>query len=99
MAALRAGLFELCERHAPLTLRNLFYLMVSAFLIAKTVDGAVVDEVIAGLEAYARDRHPDLQMQVARLENIVQAGDGHNVERTLEIAADGGKLGQRSVRR
>ncbi len=41
----------------------------NSFLIANTVDGNVVDEVIAGIEEYVRLQHPDLAAQVKRLEN------------------------------
>ncbi len=41
----------------------------NSFLIAQTIDGQVVDEVIAGIERFARDRFPDLQVQLSRLEN------------------------------
>ncbi|MCH9649708.1 MAG: efflux RND transporter permease subunit [Deltaproteobacteria bacterium] len=41
----------------------------NSFLIGKTVTGEVVDELMGKIEAYARDRHPDLQVQIARLEN------------------------------
>lgn len=41
----------------------------NSFLIAKTTDGEVVEDLIAGIEEYARDRFPDLQLQLSRLEN------------------------------
>ena len=41
----------------------------NSMLVANTVDGKMVDEVIAALEGYARDNYPDLQVQIARLEN------------------------------
>ena len=41
----------------------------NSFLIAQTVDGEVVDQVIAGIEGFARQRFPDLQVQLSRLEN------------------------------
>jgi len=41
----------------------------NSFLIAKTTGGEVVDGLIAGIEDYARDRFPDLQLQISRLEN------------------------------
>jgi ATP-binding cassette ChvD family protein len=46
---------------------------------------------------YAAYAEPDadfdaLAAEQARLENILQAGDGHNLERTLEIAADALRL-------
>jgi sulfate-transporting ATPase len=48
-------------------------------------------------EVYAAYAEPDadfdkLAAEQARLENIVQAADGHNLERTLEIAADALRL-------
>ena len=41
----------------------------NSFVIANTVDGEDVDDVIAGIENYIRERHPDLAAQVKRLEN------------------------------
>ena len=41
----------------------------NSFFIANTVTGSAVDQVIAEIEAYAQDNHPDLQIQLARLEN------------------------------
>ncbi len=48
-------------------------------------------------EVYAAYAEPDadfdaLAKEQARLENILQAGDGHNLERTLEVAADALRL-------
>ncbi len=48
-------------------------------------------------EVYAAYAEPDadfdaLASEQARLENILQAGDGHNMERTLEVAADALRL-------
>ncbi len=48
-------------------------------------------------EIYAAYAEPDadfdaLASEQARLENILQAGDGHNMERTLEVAADALRL-------
>jgi ATP-binding cassette ChvD family protein len=48
-------------------------------------------------EIYAAYAEPDadfdaLAEEQARLENILQAGDGHNLERTLEIASDALRL-------
>ncbi|HHO68807.1 MAG TPA: ATP-binding cassette domain-containing protein, partial [Gammaproteobacteria bacterium] len=48
-------------------------------------------------EVYAAYAEPDadfdaLAAEQARLENILQASDGHNLERTLEIAADALRL-------
>jgi multidrug efflux pump subunit AcrB len=41
----------------------------NTFLIANTVDPDDVDIVIAGVEEYVRENHPDLAAQVKRLEN------------------------------
>jgi len=41
----------------------------NSFVIANTVNGKDVEEVIAGIEKYVRERHPDLAAQVKRLEN------------------------------
>ena len=55
-------------------------------------------EAQARLDAvYAAYAEPDadfdaLAKEQARLENILQAGDGHNIERTLEVAADALRL-------
>ena len=48
-------------------------------------------------EVYAAYAEPDADFDAlaaaqARLENIIQAADGHNIERTLEIAADALRL-------
>jgi len=48
-------------------------------------------------EIYAAYAEPDadfdaLATEQAKLENILQAGDGHNMERTLEVAADALRL-------
>ena len=48
-------------------------------------------------EVYAAYAEPDadfdaLAKEQARLENILQAGDGHNIERTLDVAADALRL-------
>ena len=71
---------------------------------ARDVRGNVEDgvaEVKAALrrldEVYAAYAEPDadfdqLAAEQARLENVVQAADGHNLERTLEIAADALRL-------
>jgi ATP-binding cassette ChvD family protein len=71
---------------------------------AKDVRGNVeegladITDAQAQLDAvYAAYAEPDadfdkLAAEQARLENIVQAGDGHNLERTLEIAADALRL-------
>ncbi len=71
---------------------------------SKTVRGNVeealsdISEAQAKLDAvYAAYAEPDadfdaLAAEQARLENILQASDGHNLERTLEIAADALRL-------
>ena len=71
---------------------------------AKDVRGNVEDglgeikEALQRLdEVYAAYAEPDadfdaLAAEQAKLENIIQAGDGHNLERTLEIAADALRL-------
>ncbi len=71
---------------------------------AKDVRGNVeealseISEAQAKLDAvYAAYAEPDadfdaLAAEQARLENILQASDGHNLERTLEIAADALRL-------
>ncbi len=41
----------------------------NSFVIANTVNGNDVDDVIAGIENYVRENHPDLAAQVKRLEN------------------------------
>jgi len=41
----------------------------NSFVIANTVNGQDVEEVIAGIEKYVRANHPDLAAQVKRLEN------------------------------
>ena len=41
----------------------------NSFLIANTIDGGDVDDVIAGIETYVRQKHPDLAAQVKRLDN------------------------------
>ncbi|MGI9232994.1 MAG: efflux RND transporter permease subunit, partial [Woeseiaceae bacterium] len=41
----------------------------NSFLIANTVEPEYVDEVIAGIEDYVQQNHPDLAAQVKRLEN------------------------------
>jgi ATP-binding cassette ChvD family protein len=64
------------------------------------VEEAVADvkEALTGLEeVYAAYAEPDadfdaLAARQAKLENIVTAKDGHNLERTLEIAADALRL-------
>ncbi|MCG8461249.1 MAG: efflux RND transporter permease subunit, partial [Holophagales bacterium] len=41
----------------------------NTFLVGQTAEGGDVEAVIAGIGAYARERHPDLQIQLLRLEN------------------------------
>ena len=41
----------------------------NSFVIANTINGRDVEEVIAGIEDYVHERHPDLAAQVKRLEN------------------------------
>jgi ATP-binding cassette ChvD family protein len=59
---------------------------------------AEVKEALEGLDkVYAAYAEPDadfdaLAKEQARLEDIVQAQDGHNLERTLEVAADALRL-------
>ncbi|MEM7027006.1 MAG: efflux RND transporter permease subunit [Pseudomonadota bacterium] len=41
----------------------------NSFLVANTVKGADVEEVMAGIEEYAKEQHPDLALKLSRLEN------------------------------
>ena len=41
----------------------------NTFLVANTLDGKDVVDVIAGIEQYVRENHPDLAAQVKRLDN------------------------------
>ena len=41
----------------------------NSFVIANTIDGDDVDDVIAGIERFVRQQHPDLAAQVKRLDN------------------------------
>jgi multidrug efflux pump subunit AcrB len=41
----------------------------NSFVIANTINGGDVEEVISGIEDYVHERHPDLAAQVKRLEN------------------------------
>ncbi len=41
----------------------------NSFLVANTVQGNDVEEVIAGIEAYVTENHPDLSIKLSRLEN------------------------------
>jgi multidrug efflux pump subunit AcrB len=65
----------------------------NSFVIANTIRGEDVDEVIAGIERHVRERHPDLAAQVKRLENgppvdypIIVRIDGHDFESLYSIA-------------
>lgn len=67
----------------------------NSFLIAKTVDGKMVDEVIADLNAYIRQQHPDMQAQISRLENGPSVGYpiqirvfGPNVDTLYALSAE-----------
>ncbi len=41
----------------------------NSFFIANTTDGKYVEEVIKGIEDYAKTHHPDLRIKLSRLEN------------------------------
>ena len=41
----------------------------NTFVVVNTLDGKDVEEVIAGIEKYVRENHPDLAAQVKRLDN------------------------------
>ncbi|MEM9593935.1 MAG: efflux RND transporter permease subunit [Acidobacteriota bacterium] len=41
----------------------------NSFMVANTRDGKVVDEVIEAIETFARENHPDMRTQIARMEN------------------------------
>jgi multidrug efflux pump subunit AcrB len=65
----------------------------NAFMIANTRDGAVVDHMIAGIEAYLTRAHPDMSKQIARLENgppvgypIVMRIQGKDIATLYDIA-------------
>jgi ATP-binding cassette ChvD family protein len=68
--------------------------------VRENVEGALSDisDAQAKLDAvYAAYAEPDadfdaLAAEQARLENILQASDGHNMERTLDVAADALRL-------
>ena len=67
----------------------------NSFLIANTVDPNDVDTVIAGIEDYVHDNHPDLAAQVKRLENgppvdypIIVRISGHDFDTLYSIAGD-----------
>ncbi|MBT8077029.1 MAG: efflux RND transporter permease subunit [Gammaproteobacteria bacterium] len=65
----------------------------NSFLIANTVNGDVTDSVMRGIEDYARQRHPDLAVQVKRLENgppvdypIIVRLSGDDIDTLFEMA-------------
>ena len=65
----------------------------NTFLIANTVHGGDVEEVMAGIETYVHQNHPDLSVQVKRLENgppvdypIIVRISGHDVDTLYRIA-------------
>ncbi|MEM7051791.1 MAG: efflux RND transporter permease subunit [Acidobacteriota bacterium] len=58
----------------------------NTFLIGKTSEGRYVDEIISSLESYIREQHPDLQTQIARLEN------GPPVGYPIQIRISGSEL-------
>ncbi|MGB5334683.1 MAG: efflux RND transporter permease subunit [Woeseiaceae bacterium] len=67
----------------------------NSFLIANTVDPEDVDFVIAGIEDYVHDKHPDLAAQVKRLENgppvdypIIVRISGYDFDALYSIADD-----------
>lgn len=41
----------------------------NSFLIGNTTSGKLVDEIMAGIEAYVSEQHPDVEVQLSRLEN------------------------------
>ena len=66
----------------------------NSFIIANTTSGKSVDEVIAGMEVYIRDNHPDVAAQVSRLENgppvgypIIVRLSGDDIDSLYTIAA------------
>ena len=65
----------------------------NTFLIANTVHGRDVEEVMAGIENYVHENHPDLAAQVKRLENgppvdypIIVRLSGHDIDTLYRIA-------------
>ncbi|MGB5257042.1 MAG: efflux RND transporter permease subunit, partial [Woeseiaceae bacterium] len=67
----------------------------NSFLLANTVDPEDVDFVIAGIEDYVHDKHPDLAAQVKRLENgppvdypIIVRISGYDFDALYSIADD-----------
>lgn len=41
----------------------------NSFLVGNTIEGEDVEEVIQGIEDYAREKHPDLNVKLSRFEN------------------------------
>ncbi len=67
----------------------------NSFLIANTTSGQVVDEILAEVERYALEKNPDLQVQLARLENGPPVGypiqirlSGPEIEDLYQVAGD-----------
>ncbi|MGI9204252.1 MAG: efflux RND transporter permease subunit [Woeseiaceae bacterium] len=67
----------------------------NSFIIANTLTGESVDEVIAGMETFIRENHPDVAAQVARLENgppvgypIIVRLAGDDIDSLYRIAAE-----------
>ena len=65
----------------------------NVFMIANARDGQVVEELIAGIESYLTNEHPDLSKQIARMENgppvgypIVVRIKGSSVDTLYQIA-------------
>jgi len=65
----------------------------NTFLIANTVSGPDVEVVIAGIEEYVRTHHPDLAVQLKRLENgppvdypIIVRLSGHDINSLYRMA-------------
>ena len=65
----------------------------NTFLIANTVHGNDVEEVMAGIEDYVHENHPDLAAQVKRLENgppvdypIIVRLSGQDIETLYRLA-------------
>ncbi len=65
----------------------------NSFLIASAIDGRDVETMIAGIEEHARQNHPDLELQLARLENgppvgypIVIRLSGPNIDNLYTVA-------------
>ncbi len=65
----------------------------NSFLVANTLSGKDVTDVIAGIEKYVRENHPDLAAQVKRLDNgppvdfpIIVRVSGHDFDSLYSIA-------------